>query len=99
MTKYNHSPSSRFFMRPGPLKAPSNFPGRNHLVPTFTLMAGSPIALVCRGTNWALERWRDSPVTPAGMGPTPQCTTGGGECLPCEAGPAPALFVLFSHLV
>ena len=82
-----------------PQKALSNFPGRNHLVPTFTVRAGSPIALVSIGTNWALERWRDIPVTPAGMGPTPECTTGGGDCSPCEAGPAPALFLLFSHLV
>ena len=33
------------------------------------------------------------------MGPTPQCTTGGGDWSPCETGPAPALFFLFSHLV
>ena len=84
------APPAVFFMGPGPQKALSNFPGRNHLVPTFTLRAGSPIALVCRGNTWALERWRASPVAPAGMGPTPQYTTGGRDCSPCEAGPAPA---------
>ena len=93
------APPADFSMGPGPQKALSNFPGRYHLVPTFTLWAGSPIALVCRGTNWALERWRDSPVNPAGMGPTPQCTRGGGDCSPCESGPALALFLLFSHFV
>ena len=93
------APPADFSMGLIPQKALSNFPGRNHLVPTFTVRAGSPIALVSIGTNWALERWRDIPVTPAGMGPTPECTTGGGDCSPCEAGPAPALFLWFSHLV
>ena len=99
MTTYNHSPSSRLFHGPGPQKALSNFPGRTHLVPTFPLRAASPFALVCRGTNWGLERWREIPVTPAGMRPTPQCAIGGGKCSPCEEGPAPALFLLFSQLV
>ena len=93
------APPADFSMGPGPQKALSKCPGRNHLVPTFTLMAGSPNALFCRGTTWALEMWRDIPVTPAGMGPTPQRTIGGGDCSPCEAGSASALFLLFSHLV
>ena len=88
-----------FSMGPGPQKALSNFPGRTNLVPTFILRAGCTIVLVCRGTKWDLERWRDIPVTPAGMGPTPLCAIGGGKCSPCEEGAAPALFLMFSHLV
>ena len=98
MTKYNHSPSSRFFHGARSPEGTFQLSRKETLSPKFILRAGSPMALVCKGTNWALERWRDSPVTPAGMEPTPQCTTGGGDCSPCEAGPAPALF-LFSHFV